>query len=155
MTDKLTEMLRAQLELQRQSFDVDPTTLEGEERAEFIRWNVLALEDELHEALNEVGWKPWASDRSIDRDLFLKEMVDAWHFFMNLLLVGSSTEPDLLAEIFTSMYQEKRQVNADRQAAGYTGTDKCPQCGRDRATTQIVIYAEPRPYCPCGYVYQA
>src|SRR3546814_16501718 len=32
---------------------------------EYIKNQVLALLDEGHEALNEVGWKPWASSRHV------------------------------------------------------------------------------------------
>jgi hypothetical protein len=170
MTD-IADMLSAQLLLQRESFGKDPTKLTPDERAEFIRWNVLALTDELHEALNEVGWKPWATNREIDHEAFMKELVDAWHFFMNLMLAGSGMEltgessDDLrietLAQWFGDKYFEKRKVNAKRQADSYTGTDKCPSCKRDRQTTAREIDVtnlddhEPQVMitCPCGYVY--
>lgn len=165
----LSEMLQAQLRLQIDSFGKDPTRLNPDDRAEFIRWNTLALEDELHEALNEVGWKPWATNRGIDHPMFVKELTDAWHFFMNLLLAGSGVEHgdgddeikiamDLLAEHFIAEYHHKRLINAGRQTAGYTGTDKCPTCKRDRATTQITETdsdgADGFTHCPCGHVYE-
>lgn len=172
MTD-IADMLKAQLQLQRGSFGADPTKMTPDERAEYIRSNVLALEDELHEALHEVGWKPWATDRSIDHEAFMKEMVDAWHFFMNLMLVGSGVEiaprsdgtmeMEALAQWFGDRYMEKREVNADRQAEGYTGTDKCPACKRDRATTAIDVPGLHElgeadqimgQMCPCGHVYE-
>ena len=133
----LGDMLEQQLTLQIESFGKDPTRLTGEERAEFIRWNMLALTDELHEALNEVGWKPWATNRDIDSRAFLKEMVDAWHFFMNLMLTAApglgdeiSSAQDL-GEWFAEQYMAKRRINAQRQTDGYDGVkDKCPTCRR-------------------------
>lgn len=116
----------AQLNLQIESYGSDPRELMGDERIDFIRWNVLALEDELHEALAETGWKPWATSRHINTDKFHGELVDAFHFFMNLCLVSGLTADQLLERYF-----EKRAINAKRQARGYDGVDgKCPKCRR-------------------------
>lgn len=123
---QLTDALKAQLELQKKSFGSDPTKLEGDERADWIRWNVLALQDELHEALQETGWKPWATSRHVNRAAYISELVDAFHFFMNLMLVV-----DCSADEFLDKYAEKRQINVQRQAEGYDGvTGKCRMCNR-------------------------
>jgi hypothetical protein len=106
------------------SFDVDPGQLEGDDRANYVMWNVLAATDELHEALANVGWKPWATDRSIDREMLARELVDVLHFVGNLLLV-SGVDPEEL----WSMYANKVRVNAERQRSGYTGKEKCSVCG--------------------------
>lgn len=116
----------AQLALQIDAYGADPRELMEGDRIEFIRWNVLALEDELHEALAETGWKPWATSRHINTDKFHGELVDAFHFFMNLCLVSGLTAEQLL-----DRYAEKRAINAKRQARGYDGVDgKCPKCRR-------------------------
>jgi dimeric dUTPase (all-alpha-NTP-PPase superfamily) len=120
------DALRDQHELQIASYKKDPVGLDEETRTEFIRWNVLALEDELHEALGEVGWKPWATSRHLNREPFKKELVDALHFFMNLMLAA-----DIDADELLDAYQAKREVNAKRQADGYDGVaGKCPRCSR-------------------------
>lgn len=117
---------QAQLDLQIAAYGADPRELMAEDRIEFIRWNVLALEDELHEALAETGWKPWASSRHVNADKFHGEMVDAFHFFMNLCLATGLT-----AERLLELYFEKRLINAKRQAQGYDGVaSKCPKCRR-------------------------
>lgn len=124
--EKFELALKAQHELQVNSFGADPKQLAGQEATEWIRWNVLALEDELHEALAEVGWKPWATSRHINRDAYISELVDSFHFLMNLMLVVDCT-----ADEFLEKYFEKRGVNAARQAAGYDGvTGKCSKCKR-------------------------
>lgn len=116
----------AQLNLQIDSYGANPQELMEADRIEFIRWNVLALEDELHEALAETGWKPWATSRHINTDKFHGELVDAFHFFMNLCLVSGLTADQLLERYF-----EKRAINAKRQARGYDGVEgKCPKCRR-------------------------
>ena len=120
------EALKAQLELQIKSYGSDPRGSDDNEKLEWIRWNVLALEDELHEALAETGWKPWAKSKHINRDAYVSELVDAFHFLMNLMLIV-----DCSAEEFLAKYFEKRGINAARQAAGYDGvTGKCKQCKR-------------------------
>ncbi len=122
----LADAFAAQLALQIDAYGADPRDLVEDERIEFIRWNVLALEDELHEALGETGWKPWATSRHVNTDKFHGEMVDAFHFFMNLCLVSGLSAENLLAR-----YAEKREINARRQARGYDGVEgKCPKCRR-------------------------
>jgi dUTPase len=110
-------MLDAQRSLIRTISDTDYGAQTGDERAESIRLNVLALTDELHEALRESGWKTWASSRHLNRYKFKEELIDAWHFFMNLWLIADGTEDE-----FLSMYFRKRQTNLNRYENGYTGT---------------------------------
>lgn len=115
-----------QLKLQKDSFGVDPDDLSNEERIEFIKNMVLAATDELHEALNEVGWKPWASSRHINRDAYVGELIDVMHFLVNLFLAVGAT-----ADEVEYRYQEKADKNARRQLDGYDGvTGKCPECRR-------------------------
>lgn len=95
-----------------------------EEKPIFIKDMVISLEDELHELLREVGWKPWASSRHVNRDAAVGELVDAFHFFMNLCLVLGVDEQ----ELFTG-YLQKNKINQSRQASGYDGVStKCPKC---------------------------
>lgn len=125
--------LDAQHELQVKSFGNDPKQLSDPEKLEWIRWNMLALMDELHEALAETGWKPWAKSKHVNRDAFVSELVDAFHFLMNLMLVV-----DCDADEFLAKYFEKRGINAARQAAGYDGVaGKCPECKRALDDTAV------------------
>lgn len=122
----MQEALDAQHNLQIDSFGNDPKSLTDDQKVEWIRWNVLALEDELHEALQEVGWKPWAKSKHVNRDAYISELVDAFHFLMNLMLVV-----DCSADEFLDKYFEKRKVNQKRQAEGYDGvSNKCARCRR-------------------------
>lgn len=144
----LAEMLAAQLKLQKEHMkDGNPQTLTGDEMADFMRWNAFALEDEIHEAMAEVGWKPWATHRGIAEAAFLKEMVDGWHFFMNMLLCALPDSPEVIAEKFMAAYYEKNQINAQRQLEGYTGTDKCRNCGREFEETQVPYQTRGMRFC--------
>lgn len=124
---RLTHMLEMQRTLQlmyNEGKSIEEFT--PEERMQAIRDNVLALEDELHEALAETGWKPWASSNHLNTEAFKSEMVDAWHFFMNLMLHSGMTANDLYQG-----YVKKNAKNIQRQADGYDGvTTKCIHCKR-------------------------
>jgi dimeric dUTPase (all-alpha-NTP-PPase superfamily) len=122
----LQMILDRQRELQKKHYGVDVTTLSDEERAQYIRDMSLALTDELHEALNETGWKPWATSRHMNRQAYLGELIDVLHFWCNLVLITNTSEKELL-----DMYFAKADKNAKRQLAGYDGVaGKCTTCGR-------------------------
>lgn len=139
------EWLLAQYRLETESFLNDPPRLSPEQRKDFARWNAYALEDELHEATQEVAWKPWASTDHFNREAFLREMVDVLFFAGNLILMaaevdcfdGDDGEADevairMLGAELWEMYQAKVEVNAARMREGYNGkAEKCPRCDRE------------------------
>ena len=120
--DRLEEMISTQ-KLFQQLMDEHgrtPAELTGAERKDYIRTHVLATTDELHEALRETAWKPWSQktdDYAHGRIYFLEELIDAWHHFMNLLLVA-----DVDAEEFFTEYLRKIEINKQRKANGYIST---------------------------------
>ena len=124
----ITHMLENQREMQENVYgDGTPThKLPDLERMDYIRTQVLALENELHEFLGETGWKPWAKSNHINAEACKGELVDAWHFFMNLMNHVEMTSEDLV-----NGYWTKQKKNRDRQTAGYDGrAEKCPICKR-------------------------
>lgn len=125
-TDPLSVMMRMQRNLQTESFGTDPTKLTGVDRIQFFKEMKLALDDEMHEALDEMGWKIWATSKHWNDEAVKSELIDAWHFFMNLMLVAGLTPDELLTR-----YLKKHGVNVARQEAGYDGVStKCPTCHR-------------------------
>lgn len=125
---KLETMMNDQYLLQRDTYGIDYFTMTDEEKIQHFKEMKLALQDELHEALNEMGWKPWATKRHFNQDAVQGELVDAWHFFMNLMLIAGMTPLDLFEK-----YEAKRKKNMARQQAegGYDGVStKCPRCKR-------------------------
>lgn len=114
--------------LQRMSFGTDPASLEGKQLAEYVRWNMLAANDELMEALHEVDWKPWTvtEDGFRNRDAFVGELVDVLHFVANMLVAANCSDQEL-----SDAYRAKQDKNRARMASKtYDGRNKCPQCGR-------------------------
>lgn len=136
--DKLDKMLELQRQLQIKAYGKDPSTIDDPLVViEFIKDMHIALTDELHEALGEVGWKPWATRRHINTDAFKSELVDAWHFFMNLMLVVGMDADELF-----DRYVEKREKNQKRQDEGYDGVKgKCPLC--KRALDDTFVFCKP------------
>lgn len=119
--------LNAQHELQMVAYGIDPTTMRAGEREAFFLWNVFAMNDEIHEAGGEVSWKPWATADFFNREAYIGELVDAFHFFLNLVLIANVPWDE-----FINRYNEKRLKNLQRQKDGYDGIDnKCPTCKRD------------------------
>jgi dimeric dUTPase (all-alpha-NTP-PPase superfamily) len=122
VTDKLDLIYDAQRKLQ-QRLGHNFAAMSLEEVIEYIKLNILACTDELHEALNETSWKPWTKgERKILRDRYVGELVDAQHFLFNLMIVMGMSPDELLER-----YLDKNARNHQRQDDGYTG-GKCATC---------------------------
>lgn len=162
----MREFMEMQLKLQIGMKEANPTQggdpfeMTPEELASFMTWNHTALIVELSEALAEVGWKPWASSRHINYEAFVKEMVDAWHFFLNMMLAAAALSQHPVYDIagaFDQGYMEKNAKNLQRQIDGYDGVGgKCTFCGRDLTEIEPHIAHQPDgsvvTYCMCGHV---
>lgn len=133
MDNKLERLISMQRNLQSGSFGYDFTKMTPEERINYIRDQHQAAVMELCEALDEVGWKPWTQgQRWIHRDEFVNELVDALHFWINMILAvtGGMSSTEVADEIFTR-FALKNRTNAQRQVDGYDGrSTKCGGCGR-------------------------
>jgi hypothetical protein len=130
-------MLSAQLDLQAQA-GMDPTDMNVDEVIEYIKTMTLAATDELHEALNEVGWKTWATSRHINTVAAFSELRDAWQFVTNLMFAVTGESPENLADMLESALYRKISLNQARIAELYTGLDKCPGCRR--SLDEVVIH---------------
>jgi len=132
--DRLAAMIALQRSLQethmlRGNTFADLTTLE---RVRYVRDMYVAAIKELGEVLDETTWKPWSvAQPAIHDDHVFGELIDVWHFLMNLFLVTrpQATSEEIAAEIYRA-YQRKRQINVERQVNGYAGGGKCPLCAR-------------------------
>jgi len=131
----MDDWLKTTRKIQTDTYGRDPSTLEGPEQAEFVRWNVLAAHAELTEALEETRWKPWAvfeegDDVVPDAQAFTSELVDVCMFVANLLVTAGVSDAD-----FERVYHAKWAKNIERQSRveGYQsrrGVDKCTVCAR-------------------------
>jgi len=95
------------------------------ERAAFLRDHFIFCNQEMQEMLYEIPffkhWKDYSkmTDKEIEEayDKAKEEIIDAWHFFINIMLgLGMTAE-----ELFTR-YLEKHKENIRRQDEGYDHT---------------------------------
>ncbi len=95
------------------------------ERAAFLRDHFIFCNQEMKEMLYEIPffkhWKDYSkmTDKEIEEayDKAKEEIIDAWHFFINIMLgLGMTAE-----ELFTR-YLEKHKENIRRQDEGYDHT---------------------------------
>lgn len=133
--DRLGAMMAAQRSFQErvtgvgvlyEGLNAAPVENYAPSRIEEFRLMVMALQDELHEALGEMGWKPWADSRHFNTEAVQGELVDAWCFLMSLMLLAGLTPETLYRK-----YMVKMEINRKRQDNGYDGiAGKCPSCRR-------------------------
>lgn len=78
--------------------------------SQYIREVALCLEDELHETLAHVHWKPWKTPRGFkNREKYRVELADVLHFVLDLYLAAGLTGSDIYAD-----YLAKHQENLKR-----------------------------------------
>lgn len=147
MTDLLKSIMERQSDAQKRH-GYDMAVMTDEEKIEYIRWNVLALEDELHEALGETGWKPWASSKHINLEALKGELIDGLHFLANLFEAA-----EMEAEEVAARYHAKRDKNDKRMVEGYDGVStKCEKCGRAQDDDGVLTRVSRREVqCLCGH----
>lgn len=120
------------------------TEMSNEERAAYMRDQRGYLADEIAEALYEMpeykSWKDY-SNMTIEERMSAwakvkMELVDALHFFINLMLAAGFTPEEL-----HSMYMAKNKENHRRQDAGYTSDVSY------RSQSVEEVLREPEPSC--------
>ena len=88
-----------------------PNPENPENVSQYIREIALCLEDELHEALAHVHWKPWKTSRGLkDRKRYRAELADVLHFVLDLYLAAGLTGSDIYED-----YLAKHQENLKRR----------------------------------------
>jgi len=104
---ELNEMFDKQIEFQRKlnndMFSQDFRTI-----------MTLALIDEVTESLRETPWKPWKKNQQFNKINYQQELIDCWHFLINLT-ISSGMNSGMLYNLF----MKKNLTNNDRQKEGY------------------------------------
>jgi hypothetical protein len=121
--------------LQKDVYFINYEEMEGDKPqnirkfVEYLRWNMLAVDDELAEMRQAISWKPWQHDQPYaDREEVIKEAVDVLHFVANIIVAAGGTDEEL-----NKYYLEKMEKNRQRQLKGYKVKDagvKCALCTR-------------------------
>ena len=87
----------------------------------FININILACLDELSEVLRETAWKNpkyikggWKINQELNEDKFKEEIIDLWHFVINLTLAAGMNHEELY-----NKFCLKNKINHERQNNKY------------------------------------
>lgn len=73
-----------------------------------------ALLHETVELQRETDWKWWKSDKGVDHQKVVEEIIDLWHFLIQL-----SIETGIDTDMLVTKYMEKNRENTKRQELGY------------------------------------
>lgn len=155
MTNELfNEWLKRTRELQRDVYKIDYDAMTGDapdkinNLIEYIRWNMLAIDDELAEMRKPLSWKPWQMDEPYaDREEVVKEAVDVLHFVANIIVACGGTDEEL-----NHYYLQKMEKNRKRQSVGYEVRAEGVKCvGCQRAIDDVGANPLSPVYCvKCG-----
>ena len=125
--------LKTQRDYQAATYKVDYPHMKRDvdNRTAYVTMNLNAAFLELAEAQQETPWKPWATAENRtekwkqNRGKFIGELVDVLFFVANALVAVDCTDEELAVR-----YEQKMEINRQRQAAGYANDNKCRVCGR-------------------------
>lgn len=79
-----------------------------------ITYQILSLIDEATEALRCIPWKPWKKQQNFQLENFKMELMDIFHFLVNLMLFAGMS-----ADTVYEYFKEKNQINILRHKNGY------------------------------------
>lgn len=79
-----------------------------------VRLMFIGIITEACEALEETNWKPWKQGRAVDINKFRKEIIDLWHFVINLTLDSGMDAEELIRQ-----FKDKNKINNKRQEDRY------------------------------------
>ena len=113
-----SDIYNKQLELQKRLGYSEKELLNNQQ---FINVNILALLDELSEAMRETQWKNpnfikygWKKTQEFNKDKFKEELIDILHFFVNLCISSGMDSKEIYQR-----YMGKNKENFKRQDEGY------------------------------------
>ena len=116
--DRLTEIFDMRVRFMEALGSTDwPLDLSQKKNQQYVRDIALRGVEEMFEALQHLkNWKPHRQTdiSDFDRDEFLEEVIDAFNYFFELILLTGFTGDD-----FFEMYQKKDKVIHDRLKTGY------------------------------------
>lgn len=120
--DKLTKMVQRQIDLQNH-LGIDMLSLQKSPklRQHFINQMMLAVHEEAVEAMRETAYKNpafvrfgWKKHQPYNQEKFQNEIIDLWHFLLNLSIISGMTAKDIYDK-----YMIKSQENKNRKDDGY------------------------------------
>jgi len=119
--DKLQEMFKIQFKSQETLGTWEKVNESKQNKQEFINQMILACYEEVNEIMRETPYKNpdfvkfgWKKTQLGNNDLMKEEIIDLFHFVMNLFIVSGGN-----AEEFYEIYKKKNQKNLERWKGDY------------------------------------
>lgn len=81
---------------------------------QYIRLMFIGIVTEACEALECVNWKPWKQSKTQSQEELKKEIVDIWHFLINLTMASGMDAEEILKR-----FKTKNKINMQRQEDEY------------------------------------
>lgn len=81
---------------------------------EHVRLMFIGIITEACEVLEETNWKPWKQQKLVDQKAMKEEIIDLWHFVINLTIASHMN-----AEEVVKRFKDKNKVNIKRQEDKY------------------------------------
>jgi len=110
--DRLTMLLQLQSSFQSHLSRKYKYEIKADQ--EYINEQTLSLISEALEALRKTNWKRWRKTDCSDLEEFRNEIIDIWHFLINLTLVSGMNTDELFYRFII-----KNNENWERQRNGY------------------------------------
>lgn len=115
--DMLSQIVEKQIKFQEfleVKLPVLTRDIRSKENFNNLMYQLLAMFDEVAEALRCIPWKPWKKKQMFHIGSFKEELMDIFHFLINCCIyVGMSSE-----DIFDE-FMRKNKINWERQQSGY------------------------------------
>lgn len=123
--DMLRAIFRRQAELKKKYDEIEKkngfhvpdgvANLDDAHDQHYLKDFAWRITEEVGEAMNCLKNKPWKqSQMATDKEHFVEELVDGFHFYVELLINVGLTAEDLY-----NLYCKKNRVNQFRQRSGY------------------------------------
>jgi dimeric dUTPase (all-alpha-NTP-PPase superfamily) len=120
MDDKLDFLFNKQNELYKKQLENSENKMKNlyDIKEPFEGYRIFMLSTALvHEAIElqrETNWKWWKKENAMNKDKIQEEMIDIWHFLIQL-----SIEAGLDSKKLVEKYLQKNEENLKRQVKGY------------------------------------
>jgi dimeric dUTPase (all-alpha-NTP-PPase superfamily) len=118
--DKLDFLFNKQNELYKKQLENSENKMKNlyDIKEPFEGYRIFMLSTALvHEAIElqrETNWKWWKKENAMNRDKIQEEIIDVWHFLIQL-----SIEAELDSKKLVEKYLQKNEENLKRQVKGY------------------------------------
>lgn len=119
--DMLKAMFSVQYENQLKRGNIARISGSDAMKQQYINQMLLACYEEVTEIMRETAYKNpdfvafgWKKSQVLDEQKMQDEIIDLWHFLMNLAIVANMTP-----EMFYNKYLEKNNINEKRMAGDY------------------------------------